>query len=117
MNVGLIGYGAWGRHHAAAITETEGLHLSAICSQSDQARTMAAERHKAATFADYRELLAQPDLDAVDIVLPTHLHHEVTLAALDAGMHVLLEKPMASNPGECAELIDKANAAGKVLYV
>jgi myo-inositol 2-dehydrogenase/D-chiro-inositol 1-dehydrogenase len=117
MKTALIGYGAWGRHHAGAIVETPGLELAGVCALSAESRAAARDRHGAPVTADYRELLAAPGLEAVDIVLPTDLHHEVTLAAVNAGLHVLLEKPMALTPEECGELVDAARRAGRVLYV
>lgn len=116
MNIGLIGYGAWGSHHADAIVETPGLDLVSVCARSTESRRAAAEKLGVPVVADYHELLATPGLDAVDIVLPTHLHHEVTAAALQSGKHVLLEKPMAFTPAECADLVGIARASGKVLY-
>jgi myo-inositol 2-dehydrogenase/D-chiro-inositol 1-dehydrogenase len=114
MKIALFGYGAWGRHHAEAIAETPGLELAGVCEASEASRQAARERFPGvAVAADYRELLA--GVEAVDIVLPTHLHCEAAEAALAAGKHVLLEKPMALTPAECVRLIEAA--AGKTLYV
>lgn len=117
MKIGLIGYGAWGSHHADAIVETPGLELAGVCAQSAQSRERAHHNFAVPVTSDYRELLAIPGLAAVDIVLPTHLHREVASAALRAGLHVLLEKPMALTPQECAELISVWRASGRVLYI
>jgi myo-inositol 2-dehydrogenase/D-chiro-inositol 1-dehydrogenase len=116
MKIGLIGYGAWGSHHAAAIVETPGLELAAICARSPDSRAQA-QKFGAPVMADYTELLRTPGLEAVDIVLPTHLHRETAAAALRAGLHVLLEKPMALTPEECEELIAVWRGSGRVLYV
>ena len=110
MRIGLIGYGAWGQHHAGAIGETPGLELAAICAESEASCRAAAARFGVATTRDYRELLALPGLEAVDIVLPTDLHHEVASAALRAGKHVLLEKPMALTPEQCQDLVQLAGS-------
>jgi myo-inositol 2-dehydrogenase / D-chiro-inositol 1-dehydrogenase len=118
MRFGLIGYGAWGRHHAAAFGKAPGATLGAIACRSEA--TAAAARHDCPgvpVHRDYRELLARPDLDAVDIVVPNHLHAEIGVAALEAGKDVLLEKPMASTPGECDRLIQAARASGRVLSI
>src|SRR5439155_14719073 len=85
LKIGLIGYGAWGRHHAAAIAESGEFELTAVCSQSEPSRRAASDKWGVPTVADYRELLARTELDAVDIVLPTHLHREVAAAALEGG--------------------------------
>jgi myo-inositol 2-dehydrogenase / D-chiro-inositol 1-dehydrogenase len=117
MKIGLIGYGAWGGHHAAAISESGDFQMAAVCSQSETSRKAASDKLRVPTMADYRDLLAHPELDAVDIVLPTHLHREVAGAALEAGKHVLLEKPMTANRADCLALAGLATSTGKVLYV
>src|SRR5690349_24822200 len=105
MKIALIGYGAWGKHHAEAIAATPGLELAGICAQSEQSRAEAAARHHVPVTDHYRELLAAPGMEAVDIVLPTDLHHPVASDALRAGLHVLLEKPMASTVEQCEDLL------------
>ena len=118
MRFGLIGYGAWGKYHARAIGKAGGAELAAICCKSEA--TAAAARGdfpELPVFLDYRELLAQPELDVIDIVLPTHLHAEVGVAALESGRDVLLEKPMALNAAECDRLIAAAERTGRVLNI
>ncbi|MBP8294760.1 MAG: Gfo/Idh/MocA family oxidoreductase [Burkholderiales bacterium] len=121
MRFALIGYGLWGRYHADAIVNAPGAELAAIACASEP--TAAAARKAfpdVAVFTDYRELLARkPELalDAVDIVVPNHLHAEVGIAALDAGLDVLLEKPMAPTVGECDALIAAARRNARVLTI
>lgn len=118
VKFGLIGYGAWGQCHARAIAETNGTELVAICVKSDSSRDKAkADFPGIAVYADYRELVAREDIDAVDIVLPTFLHYEVALAALELGKHLLLEKPMALTQEHCRELMDTATAKGLTLAI
>jgi len=117
MKIGLIGYGAWGRHHAAAIAKTPGLELAAVCAQSEASRNEAAAQHGVPVSANYFDLIASPGLEAVDIVLPTHLHAEAACAALRAGLHVLLEKPMAPTVEHCESLIESALESGRTLLV
>src|SRR5665213_3478010 len=96
VRFGLIGFGAWGRCHAAAIAKTPGAQLAAIAARSPESCAAARQEFPdAQVYTDYRELLKQAGLDAVDVVLPSHLHREVGCAALAAGRHLLLEKPMA----------------------
>lgn len=105
LRCGLIGYGAWGGHHARAIGETSGLQLTAICARSAESRQRAEHDHPGVqVYADYRELLERETLDLVDVVLPSHLHYEVSHAVLTSGRHLLLEKPMTLDVAECDAL-------------
>jgi myo-inositol 2-dehydrogenase/D-chiro-inositol 1-dehydrogenase len=115
---GLIGYGAWGRHHAAAIREAPGAALVAIACRTEATAAMARRDHPdVSVHLDYRELLARADVDAVDVVVPNDLHAEVGVAALERGKDVLLEKPMARTAAECDALIAAARRAGRVLSI
>jgi myo-inositol 2-dehydrogenase/D-chiro-inositol 1-dehydrogenase len=118
VRFGLIGYGAWGSHHARAITATAGAELVAIAARSDKTRATALANHPGVrVYDDYRALLEHPRLDVVDVVLPTYLHYEVARAALESGRHLLLEKPMALTVAECDGLIAVARDKGRVLAV
>ena len=117
MRMGLIGYGAWGRLHARAI-ESAGAALAAISCRSDETTKAArADYPQAAHYKDWRALVRDPEIDAVDIVVPNHLHGEIGVAALEAGKDVLLEKPMAVTVDECDRLNAAAAANGRVLTV
>ncbi len=118
MKFGLIGFGAWGEHHAAAITKAEDAELIAIACKSEQTFAKAKKAYpKTRVYRDYNELIQNPDVEALDIVLPTFLHAEVGVKALLAGKHVLLEKPMALTVEECDRLISAAESSGKVLSI
>lgn len=118
MRFGLIGYGLWGRHHAEAIVKAPGVELVAIACESEKTAAAARERFpKAAVHRDIRSLLDDASIEAVDVVVPNHLHEEVGVAALQAGKHVLLEKPMALSVEACNRLIAAADASGKVLTI
>ena len=96
VRYGLVGYGLFGTHHAAAIDAAPSAELAAIAVKSEASRAAAREAHPGVEiYGDYRELLDRDDIDIIDITVPNVLHHEVAAAALDAGKHVLLEKPMA----------------------
>src|SRR5262245_20914750 len=116
LSFGLIGYGAWGKHHARAIQETAGAELRAVCAQSEASREAARETG-ARVYDDYREVLDQAGLDVIDIVLPNYLHEEVACAALESGKHVLLEKPMAAGIAGCDRIIATARTANRTLLI
>jgi myo-inositol 2-dehydrogenase/D-chiro-inositol 1-dehydrogenase len=118
VRFGLIGYGLWGRHHARAIAQAPGATLAAIaCRTAETAAAAAREFPGVPVHLDYRELLARPDVDAVDVVVPNALHAEVGVAALEAGKDVLLEKPLAPTLAGCDRLIATARRTGRVLTV
>ncbi|MAT16084.1 MAG: dehydrogenase [Planctomyces sp.] len=118
IKFGLIGYGAWGGCHAGAIATTPDAELVAISAQSaascDRART---DYPGADVYQDYRDLIRRDDIDVVDIVLPSHLHHEVAAAVLKAGKHLLLEKPMCLSITDCDDLIRLAKENNCLLNV
>ena len=118
MRFGLIGYGAWGRHHAAAIIKASEASLGAIaCASTATAATARADHPEVPIYLDYRDLLRDPRIDAVDIVVPNHLHAEIGCAALEAGKDVLLEKPMATTVEGCDRLLAAAAAHDRVLSI
>ena len=118
MRFGLIGYGLWGMHHAEAIARAPGAELAAIACHSEQTAVRARERFPGVpVHLDYRALLSDAAIDAVDIVVPNHMHEEVGVAALLAKKHVLLEKPMALSVAACDRLLAAAATSGKVLTI
>jgi myo-inositol 2-dehydrogenase/D-chiro-inositol 1-dehydrogenase len=115
---GLIGFGAWGSHHARAIASTSGAELAAITAHSSASCDAARAAHAGAQiYPDYRHLLERNDIEVVDVVLPSHLHHEVARAVPEAGKHLLLEKPMALTLAHCDDLIALARTRSKVLAI
>jgi myo-inositol 2-dehydrogenase/D-chiro-inositol 1-dehydrogenase len=118
MRVALIGYGAWGRHHARALDAAPNAELVAIVAHSAaSAASAVAERPRVAVHRDLGPVLADPSIEAVVIATPNALHAPLGLAALNAGKHVLLEKPMALTLADCEALIAAAKAAGRVLTI
>lgn len=118
VRFGLIGFGAWGKHHANAIAKSENAELVAIAANSSSSVKAAQEAFPdAKVYGQYKELLEAEDLDAVDVVVPSHLHFEIADAVLTSGRHLLLEKPMAVNLNECDQLIETAKASGKLFAV
>jgi myo-inositol 2-dehydrogenase / D-chiro-inositol 1-dehydrogenase len=118
VKFGLIGFGAWGRHHAQAICQAPGAELAAIATSSPETAATAREAYpNIEVFPDYRSLLGRADVEAVDIVVPNYLHSEIGVAALEAGKNVLLEKPMATTAEECDRLIAARTRNGKLLTI
>ena len=68
-------------------------------------------------YPDWQQLLLDPDVDAVAICLPTYLHKQAILSALERGKHVLCEKPMALTPSDCDEILEAAGKSGRVLMI
>lgn len=118
VRFGLVGYGLFGQHHARAIGRAEQAELVGIAVRSEASRRRAAEAHPGVPIgADYRGLLDREDVDVVDIVVPNHLHFELARDALQAGKHVLLEKPMALSVRECDELLELADRNQRLLAI
>jgi myo-inositol 2-dehydrogenase/D-chiro-inositol 1-dehydrogenase len=118
MRFALIGFGAWGRHHAQAIASLPGLTLAAIACDSVESMRAAQAAHPGARVTrDWRDVLAMRDVDVVDVVTPNHLHAGIAIAALRAGKDVLLEKPMAITLGECDALLAAERDTGRLVSV
>ncbi|MRX51818.1 gfo/Idh/MocA family oxidoreductase [Paracoccus sp. S-4012] len=118
IRVGIVGYGYWGPNLARAVSETEAFGLAMIADMSAAARERAGRRHPGVTLtADWRELIADPDVDAVIVATPVHTHFEIARAALKAGKHVLVEKPMTDSPVTSSILVEEAARRSLVLMV
>ena len=118
VRFGLIGFGAWGSHHAEAIAKTEDAQLVAIAEYSEESRAAARETHPDAdVVGDYRELVDRADLDVVSVVVPNRMHHEVGSAVLSSAKHLLLEKPMCLSVAECDDLLRLAREHDRLLAV
>ncbi|KAA5545899.1 Gfo/Idh/MocA family oxidoreductase [Roseiconus nitratireducens] len=118
VKYGLIGFGAWGQHHADAIAKAKNAELVAVAARSDASVQAARDAYPdAAVTNDYRTLLQRDDLDVVDVVVPSYLHHEVATAVLNSGKHLLLEKPMGISLAECDAMITLARQKERLLCV
>ncbi|HKE23928.1 MAG TPA: Gfo/Idh/MocA family oxidoreductase [Bryobacteraceae bacterium] len=117
VGFGLIGYGAWGKHHARAIQSTPGCELRAVAARSQASRQAAYMETGADVYESIPELLTRSDVQIVDIVVPNHLHETAALAALERGKHVVLEKPMSTSTDSCDRILEAARQAGVRLLV
>lgn len=115
--LGLIGAGAVGVLHAEAAAATPGVQVTAVCD------VLAATAHRvagpldAAVFTDHRELVASGLVDAVVVNTPHALHTDIVTGSAAAGLHVLVEKPMATRSEDCALMESACAQAGVVLFV
>src|SRR5689334_15853808 len=117
LGFAIIGAGMVARYHATAIERTAGARLVAIC-RADQARAEeTAAQFGVPCLADYTELLARDDVDAVCICTPSGMHAEQAIAAARAGKHVLVEKPIALTLADADAMIAACAQAGVRLGV
>ena len=118
IGLGLIGYGYWGPNLLRNFSATAGVAVQTVCDadapQLDAARAAAPWL---AVTADFRSLLADPAIDAVAIATPVASHFEIALAALAAGKHVFIEKPLTRTSDQAARLVAAAAACDRVLMV
>ncbi len=128
INIGIIGVGGIASVHLSTHRRVSSANVIALC---DKIPERAAGRGNvtinigggdaqpidAKAYTDYRDLLADPAVEVVDICLPTYLHARVAIAALEAGKHVLCEKPMAMTVAECDQVIAAAKAANRSLMI
>jgi predicted dehydrogenase len=117
VGVGLVGYGAIAKAHAASIAATAGLDLRAVCDVSAERRLLAQQELRVATHASIDGLLGDPDVGLVVVGTPPSLHADPVVAALDAGKHAVCEKPFAITVDDVDRMIDAAAARQRVLTV
>jgi len=118
VRIGVIGLGWFGEIHCQAIAGIPGLELSALCTRTKPRLDELAQKFGVAkTFTDYNELLKDPDIDAVSITTMWDQHTAPALAALHAGKHVFLEKPMAHTVEDCRRICEAASEASGNLMV
>jgi len=116
LAVGVVGAGLLGARHARAYAEMAGCRLAGV-TDVDRARADAvAARHGTRAYASLAEMLAA-GVRAVSVATPDHAHHEPVAACLDAGAHVLVEKPLAIDPGEARTLVRRAADRRRALMV
>lgn len=117
VRVGVIGCGA-GLGHVRHYAALPGVDLVALAGlDRDRCQRITQEYRIPRLYADYSELLAQPDIDAVSVCVPNYLHAPVTITALEAGKHVLVEKPLATTVAEGEAMAAAAARTGRVLMV
>jgi predicted dehydrogenase len=106
-NIGIIGTG-WGARVQTPVLREAGLTVSAIAGHNFERTRSVARDLDLRAHEDWRQVIESPDIDLITIVTPPSEHHEMAMAALAAGKHVLLEKPTALNAGEAEQLVEAA---------
>ena len=118
INVGIIGYGYWGPNLVRNFVETPSTQVAAVADLDPKKLAVVQRRYPSVrTTTDHRDLLTDPRIDAIAIATPVRSHFELALAALRAGKHVWLEKPMTETSEQAAQLIDEAQKRNLVLLV
>jgi predicted dehydrogenase len=116
LRVGVVGLGYWGPNLVRVLAEMDGADVVAVCDQRRDRLELISRRYPAArVYEQPRDLLADDAIEAVVIATPISTHFELGLAALDAGKHVLIEKPLAASSFEAGALIARARELGLVL--
>jgi UDP-N-acetylglucosamine 3-dehydrogenase len=116
LRVGVVGAGVMGTNHARVFASVPGITLVGIVDPLPAHRTRATELVGCRTFTHLDELIAE-GVDAVTVAAPTHLHHEISLKLIASGIHVMVEKPIASTVLEGQEIVNAARQAGVTLMV
>lgn len=118
LKVGVIGLGWAGQQHLSAFHAIDGVEIVALAGMERELLAgLQSEYGIPHGFARWEDLVALEGLDAVSVAVPTFLHAPITIAALERGLHVLSEKPLARNGDEGAAMVAAAQKAGRVLEV
>src|SRR5579872_2695499 len=122
INVGVIGVGGRGDYVSKAFQRYGDAHdkscqIVAVCDVYEKRKRLAAEHFKVKGYLDYRELLKQPDLDAVIVATPDHWHAKIAIDAMDQGKDVYCEKPMCHTNEEMKQLVDTVKETKRVFQV
>lgn len=117
IRAGLLGYGAIGREHALSISAVEGLELRAVCDSAPARRQQAADEFEVSLHSDLESLVEEGEVDLVVVGTPPNTHADLVVSALEAGKHVVCEKPFALTAAECDRMIETAALRGRFLTV
>ncbi|MGY4688602.1 Gfo/Idh/MocA family protein [Salibacterium sp. K-3] len=118
LKAAVIGCGSIAKNrHLLEYDAKEQVKITAVCDIVQARAQETADIYGAAAYTDYKELLQKENIDIVSVCLPNDLHAPVSIAALEAGAHVLCEKPMATSSEEAQAMIDAAEQSGKTLMI
>lgn len=114
---GIIGCGRIAPRHADSLAEIPGAELAMVCDVVENRARHFAEKYGVTYCTDYHELLANPDIDIVNICTPSGMHAQMTIDALKAGKHVIVEKPMAMSVADADHMIHTAEEMNRKLCI
>jgi predicted dehydrogenase len=131
VNIGIVGIGFMGATHLAACSKLPNVHVAAVSTRDPRVLAgdlshiggnlkregPAPDFSQASKYTNWRDLLADKNLDAVDICLPTEFHEPVAMAAFEAGKHALCEKPMALSIEACERMLAAAQKHKRILMI
>lgn len=111
VRAAVVGVGSIGRHHVRVYNQLDTVELVAVADVDESRRSTTAHRYKIPAYADYREMFDLEHPEVVSIAVPTKHHRDVALAAIERGIHILVEKPLCSTVEDAREVIAAAEAA------
>ncbi|MCU5087379.1 Gfo/Idh/MocA family oxidoreductase [Bacillus cereus] len=118
LKVGIIGCGSIAQHrHLPEYEANPYVQIVAVCDSNKKRAKEIANNYGVNMYTDYNELINCEELDAVSVCTPNHLHASISIAALQAGIHVLCEKPMATSKADAEMMIGAAEKSGKKLMI
>ncbi|MFH0964874.1 MAG: Gfo/Idh/MocA family oxidoreductase [Planctomycetota bacterium] len=117
LKVGVVGTGM-GRIHMEEFAKIKGVSVAGVCDLNLKEAQLFADKFGAKIVrGDYRDFVREPSFDAISIAVPNRLHASIAIAALEAGKHVLCEKPMATTVEDALRMVSAAERAGKLLMI
>ena len=118
LGIGVVGYGYWGPNLVRNFVEVDGAQVISVCDLRNERLSEARRRYPALhTTHEYSDLIGNPAIDAIAIATTVSTHYPLAMAALGAGKHVLVEKPLAASAEEAERLVEEAERQGLVLMV
>jgi len=112
LKIGIVGTGMISRAHIKGYGETPDVEVAAVCDIRAERAQATAESLGVAAYTDYRRMFSEAGLDAVSVCTPPSTHAAITVAAAEAGLHVLCEKPMSMNATQARQMVDACRKAG-----
>jgi len=117
VGIAVIGVGAWGKNHARVLNELEEARLIAVADKDLNRAKQVARKFQVKYYSSISELLSNPEVEAVTICTPTVTHADLALEAIEAGKHILIEKPMTDTSQQAQRVLEAAEKANILLMV